>query len=355
MRYIRLLLFPFSLLYGLIIAIRHALYDHDWLKRTAVGIPTIVVGNLAIGGTGKSPMVEYLIRMFSSKYRIAVLSRGYGRQTNGYREVEVGDDATQVGDEPLQFKRKFPDITVSVCENRLKGIRELQGNHDLVLLDDAFQHRALVPGFAILLFDYTATLRGPHVLLPAGNYRDLLRRRRHADILVVTKTPNEAPVDQKSKIAHKLSVDSIPLIYSSIQYDHILPLDSADELLQPDGATKVLLVTGIANPTPFVNHATQHYHPAGHLAFPDHYAFTAADAQRIVSRFESVSGSNKIVLTTEKDAMRLRVFANLFRTQGIPVFYLPIRASFGPTDAQLLRAKLERYLQNAQGLSTQSP
>lgn len=347
MKYIQLLLFPFSLLYGLVIAVRHALYDRDWLKRTAVGIPTIVVGNLAVGGTGKSPMVEYLVRTLGSKYRMAVLSRGYGRETKGYREVEVGDDATQVGDEPLQFKRKFPDITVAVCEKRVKGIRKLEANHDLVLLDDAFQHRTLVPGFVILLFDYTATLHEPHVLLPAGNYRDLFGRRKHADVLVVTKTPRDVPAEQKAKIARKLSVDSIPLIYSSIQYDHVLPLDGAVETWRPDAETHVLLVTGIANPAPLVDHAAQHYVPVGHISFPDHHAFTEADAKRITSRFESVSGPNKIVLTTEKDAMRLRAFAGLFRAQGIPVFYVPIRAGFASADERVLRTRLEHYLENA--------
>ena len=207
MRYIRLLLFPFSLLYGLVIAIRHALYDLNWMKRTAVDIPTIVVGNLAVGGTGKSPMVEYVVRALGDEYRIAVLSRGYGRRTRGYREVQADDDASFVGDEPLQFKRKFPAITVAVCEKRVTGVRQLEANHDLVLLDDAFQHRALIPGFAILLFDFTATLHGPHLLLPAGNYRDLLSRRRHADMMVVTKTPQDAQESQKVRIAGKLSVD----------------------------------------------------------------------------------------------------------------------------------------------------
>lgn len=345
MKYIRLLLFPFSLLYGLAIAVRHLLYDRNWLTRTAVGIPTIVVGNLAVGGTGKSPMVEYLVRALSADYRIAVLSRGYGRRTKGYREVRADDDASLVGDEPLQFKRKFPHITVAVCEKRVAGIRRLEASHDLVLLDDAFQHRALVPGFAILLFDFKATLRDPHVLLPAGNYRDLRCRRRHADIMVVTKTPEGATAAQQDRIACKLAVGTVPLLYASIQYDALVPL--GDEELPVPADAQTLVVTGIANPAPFVEFAARQYAVAGHVAFPDHHAFTDGDIERIAARFAQIKEANKILVTTEKDAMRLRAYSAFFQSRKTPVYYVPIRAVFGQSDEALLLAQVRQYLERA--------
>lgn len=345
MRYIRLLLFPLSLLYGLAIAIRHLLYDRNWMKRTAVDIPTIVVGNLAVGGTGKSPMVEYLVRALSADYRIAVLSRGYGRRTKGYREVHPDDDASLAGDEPLQFKRKFPDVTIAVCENRVAGIRRLEASHDLVLLDDAFQHRALVPGFAIVLFDFTATLRDPHFLLPAGNYRDLLSRRRHADVMVVTKTPQRALPTQKDRIARKLAVGAVPLLYASIQYDALAPM--GNEKLAVPADAQALVVTGIANPAPFVAFASQQYPVAGHVAFPDHHAFTKRDREQIVARFEKIKATNKILVTTEKDAMRLRAFSAFFISRKIPVYYVPIRAVFEQSEEELLLAQVRQYLGRA--------
>ncbi len=348
MRYLRLLLFPFSLLYGLAIALRHWLYDHDWLRRTAVDIPTIVVGNLAVGGTGKSPMVEYLVRLLGPDYRIAVLSRGYGRRTKGFREVQTDDQAPLTGDEPLQIKRKFPHITVAVCESRVEGIHLLQNRHDLVLLDDAFQHRSLIPGFSILLFDFKTTWQDPHLLLPAGNYRDLLSRRRHADVMIVTKTPKEPTDRQRNRIANKLSTSSAPLLYSYIQYDGIVPMHGTGNQTV-DAQTPVLIVTGIANPTPFVEYVHQRHLVFDHIAFPDHHAFTERDIDRIGARFGQLGGAQKIIITTEKDTMRLYGFIDNLSSLGIAVHYVPIRTAFNPSDRQELDGRIKQYLQSARG------
>src|SRR5690606_6426916 len=169
LNYLRLLLLPFSFLYGLIIILRNKAYDRGILKSKGFEIPTIVVGNLAVGGAGKSPMTEYLIRMLMHSYKVATLSRGYGRRTKGFLLVENQDDPIKVGDEPLQFKRKYPEITVAVCEDRVVGVEKLKNDHDLVILDDAYQHRALKPGFSILLLEYKSLFK-PKFLLPAGNF-----------------------------------------------------------------------------------------------------------------------------------------------------------------------------------------
>lgn len=345
MRYFRLLLFPFSLLYGLVIAVRHWLYDLDFFSRTAAEIPTIVVGNLAVGGTGKSPMVEYLIRMLQSSCRVAVLSRGYGRRTKGYREVQGDDDASLSGDEPLQIKRKFPHITVAVCEKRVVGVRQLQDKHDLILLDDAFQHRALIPGFSILLFDYHTTLRDPHLLLPAGNYRDLSSRRKYADIMVVTKTPHNATAQHKDEIANKLYAPNIPLLFSQLHYDGLLPMLTEGNEQVINAESDVLVVTGIANPAPFLAYIQQHYRIAHQLEFPDHHAFTAGDISRIISCWARIGGTNKIMITTEKDSMRLRDFSDTFRTHKLQIFYMPIRSAFELADEAILKQFIGQYLQ----------
>lgn len=205
MKYLRLLLFPFSLLYGAVVWCRNRLYDWGWLRQTGFDRPVIVVGNLEVGGTGKSPMTEYLIRLLKDRYRLATLSRGYGRRTKGFLEVAAAMDARDVGDEPLQFKQKFPGITVAVAEDRVSGIRQLWEGHELFLLDDAYQHRALKPGLSILLFDYNR-LKDPPVLLPAGNLRDQLRERRRADIMVVTKCPEDPGREVKQAIRKRLEV-----------------------------------------------------------------------------------------------------------------------------------------------------
>src|SRR5690606_9030671 len=205
MAYLRMLLLPFSLLYGLAIWIRNRLYDWGWLRSVAFDKSVIVVGNLAVGGTGKSPMTEYLIRLLSSHGRVATLSRGYGRKTRGFMEVAPEDTAQRTGDEPLQFKRKFPDITVAVDEDRVDGVsRLIETGHDIIVLDDAFQHRALRPGLAILLFDFHA-MGKPKWLLPAGDYRDAFGERRRADVMVVTKTPPGSTATEKNRIRQRPS------------------------------------------------------------------------------------------------------------------------------------------------------
>lgn len=345
MGYLRALLLPFSLLYGLAIWLRNRLYDWGWLRSTAFCKSVIVVGNLAVGGTGKSPMTEYLIRLLSSRGRVATLSRGYGRKTQGFLEVMPDDTAQRAGDEPLQFKRKFPEITVAVDEDRVHGVSQLiDSGHDTILLDDAYQHRALQPGLSILLFDYH-TMGKPEWLLPAGDYRDCFSERRRADVMVVTKTPIGTTNAQKNRIRHKLSTKrSIPMLFAGIGYGPLTPVGVAgDGLRELDKDTAVLLLTGIANPAPLHAYLSPQVATIEHLRYADHHNYTDADVRKVIRRFDEMHHPNKLIVTTEKDAQRLldpRVWALL---AGLPVYTVPIQLEFDETDGAAFRKLVLAY------------
>ncbi|MGK6350493.1 tetraacyldisaccharide 4'-kinase [Parapedobacter sp. DT-150] len=346
MAYLRLLLLPLSVLYGLAIWIRNRCYDWGWARSTVFDKPVIVVGNLAVGGTGKSPMIEYLLRILTVRYRVATLSRGYGRQTRGFLEVGVDDVASKSGDEPLQFKRKFPDVTVAVDENRVHGVDQLlQRGHDVILLDDAFQHRALSPGLAILLFDYKA-MEQARWLLPAGNYRDSFGERRRADVMVVTKTPADATDAEKNHIRNVLATGrAIPVLFAGISYGALALLHASEQdgvaVLRADHS--VLLLTGIANPAPLYDYLRQRVSEVVQLRYADHHRYTLADIRKIAGHYHSISNPAKLIVTTEKDAQRLQApeLADLVRE--LPIYTIPIQVQFDEEDEATLRQRVLRY------------
>lgn len=320
---LRWLLFPFSLIYHLVVWIRNKCYDLRIFHSQSFDIPIIVVGNLAVGGTGKSPLTEYLIRLLKKDTRIATLSRGYGRTTKGFRRVDTSSSAREVGDEPLQFKRKFPDIQVYVCENRCYGIEQIKASCDVILLDDAFQHRKLKPGFSVLLFDFQS-LMNPILMLPTGNFRDELSSAKRADCIVITKCPTEISDFQRQQIERKLRKHSnAPLFYSTIAYDMARDLTGHKSQLNLNG-TDVLLLSGIANPKPLSDYLTAQGCRIELLSFPDHHQYEEKDYKQILSRFEQMKGKDKIILTTEKDIQRIDT--TLFKE--MPLFYIPIRIQF---------------------------
>ncbi len=309
MKALRKVLLPLSWIYGAAVWARNRLFDLEVIKVYRARTPTIVVGNLAVGGTGKTPMVAYLVELLLSQgLRVATLSRGYGRDTRGYREVATQDTASQSGDEPLQLKTKFPHITVAVCEDRVFGVKQLEGDHDVIVLDDAYQHRYLAPDFSVLLFDYHEFFRS-RLLLPAGDFRDFLAERQRADLMVVTKCPENLNAPEKNHILRKLRMRTkdTPVLYSSIRYRPIKRLGDSDSELQIAdlGDFTVLLVTGIANPTPLKNRITPLVARIEHLSFADHYAFMEKDIDEIHRKFDSIKSERKLILTTEKDARRL--------------------------------------------------
>ncbi len=350
MEYVRLLLFPFSLLYGLAIWIRNRFFDWGWMKAAAFEKPVIVVGNLAVGGTGKSPMTEYLIQLLAAHYKVATLSRGYGRKTRGFLKVKTEDSAITCGDEPLQFKRKFPYITVAVCENRVTGVKQLiNEGHEVIVLDDAYQHRALRPGLAILLFDYRSVDK-PKWLLPAGNYRDHFSERRRADLMVVSKTPLLLNESDTIHLRHILATErNIPILFSSIGYQRLTPLQSQPQIPRDvlGADLSVLLLSGIANPKPLYEYLSANTKEVVLLRYSDHHPYTPADVRSLISRFGEIANPNKLIVTTEKDAQRLLIPALVNLLADLPVYVIPIQVLFNDTDEQLLRQTVLNYCRKA--------
>jgi tetraacyldisaccharide 4'-kinase len=345
LKYLRWLLFPFSLLYGLVVMLRNWCYDAGLFKSSKFELPVICVGNLDVGGAGKSPMTEYLVRLLKLDYKLATLSRGYGRQTKGFlianRNVDqrqataaatkytaTSNTASQLGDEPAQFAQKFPDVTVAVCEKRANGIERLQANHDLIILDDAYQHRAVEPGFSVLLFDYNR-LTEPHLLLPAGNLREPFVGRYRADVFVVSK----CPPDLSEAVLHKIVSQLKPLTYQQVFFTTInyLPLqrfNNSSEGLMPDQDTTIFLLTGIANASPLLQYLRQYTSHVVHHNYADHHQFSLKNIAKLAQEFNNCVAARKVIITTEKDAQRLREPELLPLINTLPVMVLPIGISF---------------------------
>jgi len=328
MKFLRLLLFPFSLIYGLIVVMRNWCFDAGLLKSRKFNLPVIVVGNLTIGGAGKSPMTEYLVSLLKKENKIATLSRGYGRSTKGFLLADTNATADQIGDEPSQFKHKFPDITVAVCEKRVDGIEQLQDNHDLIILDDAYQHRAVKPGFSVLLFDYNG-LNNPHLVLPAGDYREPFSGRWRADAIVISKCPADLPADEQERIIY----DMAPLPYqqvffSSINYMGLQDLKGNEVGTAIDQDTTVFLLTGIANANPLLNYIKkQTLHVIQHN-YPDHHRFSLKNITKLADEFAACRAQKKLIVTTEKDAQRLGEQELLSLVNKLPILVLPISVNF---------------------------
>lgn len=307
MKLIRFLLFPFAIVYDFITRLRNFLFDINVLKSTSFDIPVIAVGNLTVGGTGKTPQIEYLIRLLKDQYKIAVLSRGYKRKTKGFQLLNDKHSAEDVGDEPLQFYSKFDGIHVAVDADRTNGITELQKQiqPEIVLLDDAYQHRKVKAGFYILLTKYN-DLYIKDFLLPTGNLRESRSGAKRADIVVVTKCPNELSMKEQESIRLKLKLNSNQeLFFSKIEYNqelkgnvNSLTLDSLEE--------EVVLVTGIANPISLLEYLKERKVNYTHIKYPDHHHFSEHDIEGIKTAQSRLETEHKIVLTTEKDYVRLK-------------------------------------------------
>lgn len=305
MKAIRYLLFPFAVLYDGVTSIRNTFYDKGVLKSTKFDLPIIAVGNLSVGGTGKSPMIEYLIRLLGDK-KIATLSRGYKRKTEGFILIDSSHTSSDVGDEPLQFFKKFPQISAAVDANRVNGIQQLQKkvNPEVILLDDAYQHRKVEAGFYILLTKYD-DLFSDDLVLPTGNLRESRKGAKRADVIVVTKCPETLSAEEQSSIKNELqSFSDQPVFFSTISYHE--KTKGSDEVALNDLSTyEICLVTGIANPKPLLEFLKEQEVKVHHEKFPDHHDFSASDIQQIQGRFDQISASKKLLLTTEKDYMRL--------------------------------------------------
>lgn len=340
----RILLLPFSLLYGLGVAIRNWMFDRGFLRSSRFGLPLVCVGNLSVGGTGKSPMVEYLVGLLKDEFRVATLSRGYKRKTRGYALAKPSTTALEIGDEPMQFHLKFPDVPVAVGEQRLEAIPQLLHDHpetQVIILDDAFQHRWVEAGLNILLTDYH-NLFTRDFYLPTGDLRDLKSSYRRAQIIVVTKCPPVLTEKERQKIIREIGpLPDQEIFFTHIEYGDLYHLQTR-AVVGLEEHTEVLLVTGIANPRPLKKLLEEKTHSYHLQQYPDHHIFTIDDLRDIRQRFEKMQAADKLILTTEKDAVRLEKFGD--EMAGLPFFVIPVRHRFLFDGAPLFNNRVREFI-----------
>lgn len=327
------ILTPLSWIYGAGAYLRNKIYDWGIKKSEQFDVPVVSVGNLTVGGTGKTPHVEYIVDNLASAYHVAVLSRGYKRKTKGFVLAGTNSTPDTIGDEPYQIYRKFGyKARVAVCENRAKGIRkllEIDPNINLIILDDAFQHRGVQPKVNMLLIDYSRPVENDH-LLPLGRLRESKMSRYRADIVIVTKVPDgKQPIDFRMYKKNLDLWDYQELFFSSIRYGELEPVFEKEnrfslrmsDLRESDA---VLLISGIANPRPFIRHFKKYPCRARVAHFADHHDFTRSELEDIANRFDNLKGARRLIITTEKDAVRLA--HNPYFPEHLKpyIFYLPI-------------------------------
>jgi tetraacyldisaccharide 4'-kinase len=329
---LRYLLFPFAILYGWITNVRNLLYDVGILKSFSFDVPVIVVGNLSVGGTGKTPQIEYLIRLLSPNYKVATLSRGYKRKSSGFILADSNSSAEIIGDEPFQMHKKFPQIQVAVDANRKNGIEKilsLKDKPEVILLDDAFQHRRVKAGFYILLSAFD-DLFYKDFMLPTGNLRESRSGASRADLIIITKCPRDLSEMEQQNIKEKIGA-KVPVFFSYIDYDDLIYNQNESKKLSEVMSLGKIVVAGIAKPEPFFKHLNAVNDEC--LVFPDHHFFSENDIQQIEDK-----AKNKIIITTEKDFVRL---AN--RNLKAPIYYLPINSSF-LSKSEELDNKIKNYV-----------
>lgn len=350
-------LIPLSFLYGLGVRIRNAFFDWGIHKSREFPMPIICIGNLAVGGTGKTPHTELLIELLKPRYEVAVLSRGYKRETKTYLEATSESSPASIGDEPCQIKSKYPDITVAVDRDRCHGIEQLMAKQkpfiDVILLDDAFQHRKVKAGLNILLTDYHRLFTGDK-LLPAGRLREPVKGKDRAHMVIVTKCPEDIkPIDFNIIAKHLDLYPFQDLFFSSLSYGQLTPVFPSSPLAERKLSSlkkeeEVLLVTGIASPTHLKKKLEDHTHKITSLTFNDHHNFSKEDIKRIKQQFERLPGERKLLITTEKDAIRLK------HLPGIPdeiknnLYALPVKIKILQQRKYEFTKKIENYVRENQ-------
>ncbi len=343
----RLLLLPFAALYKLVTEARNLLYDKRIKQSHTFEAMVVSVGNLTAGGTGKTPFVEMLIRMLGKDYNLVVLSRGYGRKTTGFRIATQSDDAGTVGDEPFQYFLKYgKSVMVAVGEKRAEAIRKLlkeKPGTDIFILDDAFQHRSVMPDINILLTDFYRPFYGDYVL-PAGMLRESRKHARRADCVVVAKCPDGLSGKQKEQIRQNIirySGMAKEVFFTGIRYLEPVQFHGKEAF-----SKNIYLFTGIANAVPLADYIRTKYNLLGHKEFPDHHDYSTGDIEALLKIFNNLGGSGKCLLTTEKDMVRIRNNEKLMEVfNNAPLFYLPIELYFlekGDFFANYLKDRIEK-------------
>jgi len=349
MNVVRVILFPFAILYGAITGIRNLLFDLGILPSRSFDHPLIGIGNLSTGGTGKTPHIEYLIKLLKPNYKVATLSRGYKRKTKGFVLAQKNSTIDEIGDEPLQMLTNHPDISVAVCENRVMGIKTLlstKPENQVILLDDVFQHRYVKPGLNILLTDYH-NLFTDNYLVPTGDLRESRRNASRADILIITKSPQIfSPLD-KRLILEKVGKYNIrQIFFSYIKYGDWKPFNEKGTKFNYQKAKTIFLLTGIANPIPLAEHLKRYCSELKTLRFSDHHQFSEKELGAVADLYHSTFGSSKAIVTSQKDSMRLRNPLLQKILSDVPVYYIPIEVAFQPCDKQIFDSLIESYMQN---------
>lgn len=329
---LKLLLLPLALLYGLGVAIRNGLYSIGLLRGVSFSIPVISVGNLTVGGTGKTPHTEYLIRLLHEYLFLAVVSRGYKRKTSGYLEVSTSHDASQTGDEPLQYKRKYPHVPVAVAESRSFAIPQVIRSYpgtQVILLDDGYQHREVVPGLNILLTEYNR-LYTTDWLLPVGRLREWRSEANRADFIVITKCPENISLKEEETIRNDVRKrEDQQVFFSRYRYGNPYKMYGTGERITLHKDLDVLLVVAIAGTEYLLEYVEGQSGDVRMLAYNDHHPFSSSDISEMERHFAHMDGNReRIVLTTEKDAMRLDVHRNLLQQSSLPIYILPVAVQF---------------------------
>lgn len=347
MKFYQFFLLPFSFVYGIVMMIRNGLFDHGLIRSRRFDIPVISVGNLSFGGTGKTPHIEYIIRLIKDRYQTATLSRGYGRSSTGFIIASKRSAYKYIGDEPLQYAKKYEEIKVAVDEDRVDGIEKLIGHFptlDVVLLDDAFQHRQINAGLSILLTDFHQLYTDDFVF-PSGTLREFCCGSKRADIIVVTKSPKIlSPISRRRILEELRPKEGQKVFFSYIRYCEPVLVTHSSTTLAPYGNSVILLFTGIANDYPIREHLKRHCRELEVIQFCDHHPYTLEDLRKIKTRFDSIPTRKKVIFTTEKDILRIKTPEFLSFTKRLPLFYLPIEVEFHGEDKSLFNDAVLDYI-----------
>jgi len=328
------------------------MYDLKILKSNTFDIPIISIGNLTVGGTGKTPTTEFLIKNLTSEYKVAILSRGYKRKTKGFILANEKSTVDDIGDEPFQIKQKFPEIIVAVDENRSRGIKKLQEikpEIDLIILDDAFQHRKVTPGFSILLLDYTQPFLEDHYL-PYGRLRDSIKEAHRANTILVTKAPrNIKPIEMRILAANVSLKPYQTLYFSSINYKNLLPVyNNANKPISineiNNNKLSIILVSGIGNIAPVLSFCEKQSNKLIHIKFEDHHKYTEKNISDIIKKYNSLEDQNKIIITTEKDAVKIKNIICENETVKNNFYYCPIEIEILNNECDDFKQQIKDYI-----------
>lgn len=338
-----ILLYPISILYGLIVSIRNTFYDLGIFSSTEFNLPIIVVGNLKVGGTGKTPMTEYLLRELGSHHNVAMISRGYGRKTKGFIKASTNSSAVEIGDEPAQIAQKFSHVSIAVAENRVEGVKELRllkPETEVIILDDAMQHRAIKPGFLILLTAY-GDLYVDDTMLPSGRLREQKENAKRANAVIVTKCPADLSLNVQEDMANRLSLNEHQSLYFAYE-DYGDPV-SISETGIVRSSNDIILLTGIANAERYLKWLKKSYRVIEHFNFSDHHWYSKKDLDSVLRLYNKTGAT---IVTTEKDGQRLNPWLRETKFSNLPVVAFPVEMKFLGTGAEQFKLKMNEFIRS---------